>query len=100
MPEDTRIVCGAVCTWWDSIDKVGRLGTGSMGPLPCCPHCKGVLYEYPDEETWWRGVEDYTSKHPDYRKFIEWCRGKCFPRLSDAARSFREEFPQDQKIGW
>lgn len=74
---DTRIVHGANCSWWDSIDKVG-----SNDGLPCCPFCKGMLFEVPDEKTWWDGVDKYAAAgigRPWYRKFIEWLRGKCFP---------------------
>lgn len=74
MEKDTRVVYGAMCSWWDSIDKVS-----SNDGLPCCPHCGGILFEVPTEEEWFKGVDLYAAKgHPNYRKFIEWLRGKCF----------------------
>lgn len=80
MPVDTRIVYGAVCTWWDSIQKVGRTPPTPNGhSLPACPHCKGVLFEMRDEAAWWRGVDAYEATgHPGYRAMTEWARGKCF----------------------
>jgi hypothetical protein len=73
---DPRIVYGAGCSWWDSIDKVAKTASG----LPCCPHCGGVLFEVANEARWWRDVQMFESEHePGYRKFIEWLRGRCFP---------------------
>lgn len=75
MPKDERIAYGARCSWWDSIDKVGvRDG------LPCCPHCKGMLFEVPTEAAWFSGVDAYAKQpgNSGYRTFIEWGRGKCF----------------------
>lgn len=76
--KDTRIPYGARCTWWDSIDKVGI-----SGGLPCCPHCRNVLFEFPDELTWFRSVDKYEEAgHPGYRAMVEWGRGQCFPSVS------------------
>lgn len=66
---DTRIVYGVNCSWWDSIDKVAV----NAASLPCCPHCKGVLMEVIDEETWWANQAPNAN-----RGVIEWSRGKCF----------------------
>jgi len=85
MTSDTRIVYGARCTWWDSIDKVAHNGL-----LPCCPHCGGVLYENRDAKEWWDSVDAFEAKgHPGYHDFIEWLRGKCFPN-KDAAKAAYE----------
>lgn len=91
---DTRIAYGARCSWWDSIEKVGR--TGGTISLPCCPTCRGVLFEMLDEEIWWRGVDRYTAEtDPQYRTFIEWVRGKCFAGgYSEARRAFNKEARQ------
>lgn len=76
---DQRIVYGARCMWWDSIDKVAVKG-GVPGGLPVCPHCGRSLFETTDEATWWSGVSKYEADgHPGYRVMIEWSRGKCFP---------------------
>ena len=70
-----RVVYGATCTWWDTIDKVGRTKSG----LPGCPYCGGVLFELASEELWWSLVDDYEETTAlDYRVKIEWVRGKCF----------------------
>lgn len=91
---DPRIVVGARCTWWDSIDKVGhkelpakplRFANGrefSSGPmrLPCCPHCSSVLYEFEDLAHWNESVESYAERvaDKDYQDLIAWSRGQCF----------------------
>lgn len=104
-PKDTRIVYGANCVWWDSIDKVGSTSNHPRYPedfqrgrgLPCCPHCGSVLFEVPSEEEWYREVELFEkcdkngNPHPGYKKFIEWQRGKCFPSMASAAAKYKEE---------
>lgn len=73
---DTRIVYGARCTWWDSIDQAATTPAG----LPCCPHCSSPLFETDSEATWWSGVDAYERDgHPGYRDVITWARGRCFP---------------------
>ena len=78
-----RIVHGAMCVWWDSIDKVATLEDG----LPCCPNCHGVLFEVASEEEWMEGVNMHDMINPGYRDFILWLRGKCFPTIQDAQRA-------------
>jgi hypothetical protein len=76
---DSRIVYGANCSWWDSIDKIGRIVTPRGATLPCCPCCRGMLFEMPSQKEWWEAVALYERRgHPDYRAFIEWLRGQCF----------------------
>jgi hypothetical protein len=94
MSGDTRIVYGANCCWWDSIDKCSTKPASATGPgLPCCPHCGSVLFEQPDEATWFAGVDAYAEQLGDtqYRAFIEWLRGKCFRRVADARAAFDAE---------
>jgi hypothetical protein len=82
---DTRIVYGARCTWWDGIEKIGRITAGNGATLPCCPHCRSVLYEMPDPETWWSGARKYQDAgHAGYVAFVEWMKGKCFPNIQEA----------------
>lgn len=91
--KDTRIVYGARCTWWDSIDKIGKLGMGTMGALPCCPHCRSPLLEMADSDTWFLTVDQYEAMgHPGYRAKVEWSRGKCFQGIGalNAAYEARE----------
>jgi hypothetical protein len=81
---DTRIVYGANCVWWDSIDKVAvKQVPGGRGPgLPCCPHCGSVLFET-DEPDWFKGMDKYEADgHPGYRAMMEWSRGKCFRTMT------------------
>ena len=78
---DPRIVYGATCSWWDSIDKVAKKPSG----LPSCPNCGGVLFEVSSEKVWWADVDRHDrERDPGYRQFIEWSRGKCFPDHSAA----------------
>lgn len=74
---DKRFCYGARCTWFGPIQQVGKLPEG----LPCCPLCKGVLFEYPTEKSWWVDVDSFTTSHPGYRAMLEWQRdqNKCFP---------------------
>lgn len=84
---DTRIAYGARCTWWDSIQKVGE-----RDGLPCCPHCRNVLFEMPSEQQWYSGVDLHEAAgHPGYRAMIEWARGKCFPNLSAVQEAYAKE---------
>lgn len=83
---DTRIVYGARCTWWDSIDKVMV-----MAGLPRCPHCMGVLYEMENIAQWNAGSQRYGANFPGYVQLIEWCRGKCFPDLDAAVEAYHAE---------
>lgn len=87
-PADPRIVYGARCTWWDSIDKVATTGPGRSG-LPCCPRCGGVLMEVAGLSAWWAGATTYEEKNPGYRAFLEWARGRCYPNFGDASAAYR-----------
>lgn len=89
-PPDTRIVYGARCSWWDSIDKVSTIETPSGHGLPCCPNCQSPLYEVPSEAEWFAGVNEHATKEPGYREFIEWARGKCFPNFDVAKTAYAE----------
>ena len=82
---DTRVVYGAGCTWWDSIDKVAKTSSG----LPSCPFCGGVLFEMAGEDLWWQGVDEYATAEPGYREFIEWLRGRCLPTIPHAKQEWQ-----------
>ncbi|MCC8949310.1 hypothetical protein H8A97_30465 [Bradyrhizobium sp. Arg62] len=89
MIEDTRIVYGFRCVWWDGIEKVGSKGQGPLGGLPCCPHCGSPLFEMPSPKEWWDGVERHQANgHPGYRDFIEWLKGRCFPTVQAAKAAY------------
>jgi hypothetical protein len=97
---DTRIVYGAHCAWWDSIEKVGTrpFRTGAPGTMPCCPHCKNMLFEMPDQKTWWDGVDKHEQNgNPGYRAFIEWLRGKCFKGGFAEAKAVYDRLPKPGK---
>lgn len=74
-----RVVYGARCSWWDSIDKVGTKD-GVAGGLPVCPHCGSPLFEVESEAVWLGpALARYEAAgRPGYRAMIEWGRGKCF----------------------
>lgn len=87
--KDERIAYGAICTWWDSIDKVGSKGPSSFGgKIPCCPFCKQVLFEMPNEADWYAAVDSHDAKEPGYRKFMEWQRGKCHRNYEAARKAY------------
>lgn len=82
---DARIVYGARCVWWDSIDKVAAKPSG----LPCCPSCGGVLFEMASESEWWASVRRHeTEQEPGYAAFVEWLRGKCYPTADEARLAY------------
>lgn len=92
--KDTRIAYGARCVWWDSIQNVGTITARNGATLPCCPHCRGMLFEMPNEQEWFAGVDKYEGAgHPGYRAFAEWMRGKCFPDINAAKRAYEAEQP-------
>lgn len=104
---------GARCTWWDTMDKVGSFPvepltiTRSDGstwetpghPLPCCPICKGMLFQVESLEQWQLNVQAHasTSGDKDYPGFVEWLRGRCFPDYAKARYCYanREQFHPD-----
>jgi hypothetical protein len=87
MATDRRIVYGATCVWWDSIDKAAYgLRTG----LPVCPHCGSVLFEVENIEVWNELIEKADEKEPGYKELLEWMRGRCFKTLDDARIAFME----------
>jgi hypothetical protein len=89
---DTRVVYGATCSWWDTIDKAGS----TVGGLPGCPHCGGPLYEVPTEAEWWAGVyKKVEVDDPDYGEFITWLRGRCH-RGPDFFQSARAVFDMER----
>lgn len=87
---DKRIVFGAGCMWWDSIDEVATRPDGAH--LPCCPHCGGVLFEVENEEIWFRNVDTHERRHnPGYRAMIEWARGKCFKTFDAMEMAYKNQ---------
>lgn len=78
------VVYGMNCRWWDGIENIGH----REGGLPCCPHCRGVLFQM-DIDDWWKAVTKYEEAgHPGYRAFIEWLKGKCFRTWNEAKAAY------------
>ncbi len=80
---DTRYVYGVRCAWFGPISAVGQL----PGGLPCCPHCKSILFEM-DEADWWAGVDKHDATHPGYRKMIEWAVDKHFASFDEMQAAY------------
>ena len=79
--KDGRVVYGARCSWWETIDKAATRHSG----LPACPHCLGPLFEVENLREWWDGAARYEDDgHPGYVDFLRWDRGKCYPTLEAA----------------
>jgi len=96
--KDERIVYGARCVWWDSIDKASKTKDSKFA-LPCCPHCGSVLFEVPSIEGWMDSVDAHEKKgHPGYRKLVEWCRGRCFRTMGDAVAQYKIETGEEVTI--
>ena len=88
-----RVVYGATCTWWDTIDKVGRTKSG----LPGCPICAGVLFEMKDEDEWWRLVYQFEADgYPGYSDRIQWARGKCFKLIAPEGATERISYEYEK----
>jgi len=85
--QDTRILYGASCTWWDHLATTNLL----RGAAFQCPKCGGdLLFMHPAK--WWRGIIKYADKHkdPGYLDFMKWLRGQCY-RSPVFARTVWEE---------
>ena len=88
---DKKIVYGARCTWWDSIDKIGHHKTASGHSLPVCPHCGSPLFEVTNINEWMTGVDRHeVNGHPGYRAMTEWGRGKCFPNYAAFCKAYED----------
>lgn len=72
---DERYTYGATCNWHGPIQEVKLTHSG----LPCCPHCGGVLFEYPNKQVWDNSVQRFTAENnlPHYPAFVESWRLRC-----------------------
>lgn len=88
-PDELRVVYGARCMWWDTIDKASATDSG----LPITPCCGSPMFEVDNEAVWFAQVDDYerTSSTEGYRRFIEWLRGKHYPTKDVAMAAWRAE---------
>lgn len=85
---DARIVYGARCMWWGSIDESATAGSG----LPVTPCCGSPMFEVESEAEWWAQVDAHEERTGTrgYRQFIEWLRGRCYPTPDAALQAFYE----------
>ena len=89
--KDTRIAYGATCTWWGAIQEVATTGSG----LPCCPHCRGVLFEAPSMAEWEAGTRqsiDAGNAAPDWLDMLHWVRDQgepCQPNFDEIQTRYR-----------
>lgn len=99
---DPRVVSGARCVWWGSISEVKTVKVPAViahgldlpaGELPCCPHCGGVLFEWPDQAAWFESVDKHEARGgaDGYRAVIEWMRGKHFNTWAEAQAAYDAE---------
>ena len=88
---DNLIVYGFNCTWWDDISMVDTLLSkdDSPGGIPCCPYCKGVLFQI-DEKDWFKGIHKHTQENPLYANITSWSRGKCFKTPEEVAVAYNK----------
>jgi hypothetical protein len=91
-PKDQRVVYGARCTWWDSIDKVALTSPGVSGiRIPCCPHCGSPLFEKDNEAAFMEPATRYeASGHPGYVDLVLWGRGQCFANFAALQLAYDE----------
>lgn len=69
--KDTRIVYGARCLWWGSINETHVIpGVG----IPCCPHCGSPLFEVDSIAVWTAGIQEQSKIDPHYAQFVDWLR--------------------------
>jgi hypothetical protein len=99
---DTRYVHGIRCTWHGPISAISTiLARDGVTRLPCCPHCSGMLFEFPDKATWDNMVVQFDAKHPGYAEFIEWLGtvGRCWPNSVVAADAYTEATGKKVQLG-
>lgn len=90
---DPRIVYGALCTWWESIQHAAR----SSDAVPVCPQCRRPLFEMDSMEDWQSAVDAWAERceDPDYPKYIAWLRGKCYPNHETAKEVYSQPASQE-----
>lgn len=83
---DARVVHGASCTWWGTIDEADTKSELAGIGLPLCPSCGRALLEVPDVAAWWADVREYAAADPTrrYVEFVLWLRGRCYRSVADA----------------
>lgn len=82
-PSEQIVYCATGCTWWDSIERAGKLASG----LPCCPFCQAPLFERTGEE-WSRAALRHEVKAPGYVEVLRWSRGRSFRDWSEVKAAY------------
>lgn len=103
---DERIPYGARCTWWGTIYEI-KTNYSNGHHLPCCPHCRGMLFEVRTLAIWNEMVQEYAEKSGDaaYPAFMDWVRTRpCQPaRTTEEATAswarLRAEFDATRQQG-
>jgi uncharacterized protein YbaR (Trm112 family) len=81
-----------MCAWWGPIQDVGVLTDYGDLHLPCCPKCRGTLYEVESEAQWLSLSQEYEDRgHPGWLAFIQWLKGKCYPTYDHAWAVYQAE---------
>lgn len=81
------VAYGARCSWWGDRDEAGTKEIeGSK--LPCCPFCKGMLFQMPVER-WKKAVANRAEYERGYHDLIGFMKGKCFPTIEAARDAYR-----------
>lgn len=78
------IAYGVFCTWHDD-----KANVGIHGALPCCPHCKRILYEMP-KQRWLEQVAKHNASNPGYARMMVWAKGKCFENFGLLKLAYEE----------
>lgn len=99
--KDRRYVYGARCTWHGPFSATDRSQHPSMKGIPVCPHCHGVLFEYPNKATWDNAAAEFEKKHPGFVEFIEWLGtvGQCWPNMVAGADAYTEATGKKVQLG-
>lgn len=84
----TKIVYGAQCTFWGSIEDAGLTSMDGHG-VPCCPFCGGMLFEVSDPAKWQASIDRHAAVEPDYPAIMAWSRGAC---LGDSMDHLRQAY--------
>lgn len=86
--KDTRYTYGATCNWHGTIQET----TVNSSQLPCCPHCRGVLFEYENKKKWDDAVERFSRENNlvHYKAFVDSWRSKHCVNLHSF--NWREEY--------
>jgi hypothetical protein len=85
--EQDLMVYSAHCTWCAPISKASKLESG----IPCCPHCKSVLFQM-ERADWDKGVVGFIASNGDhaYPSYLEWVAttDRCYRTYKEARAAF------------